>query len=537
MSEALLQAAADVLGRFDVWMIIIASACYGIFVGAVPGLTATMAVALFVPMAYWLDPVAAVAAIVTMVACAIFAGDLPTVLLRIPGTPASAAYADDAYALAQTGQSQRLLELALTNSIFGGVLGAVVLMLLGSHLAGIARWFSVTEYFWLYLIGLSCAVLVSAGDARWKAMLSLLLGLLLSTVGLSAVHVQPRFTFGIPALYQGISFIPAMIGLFGLSEVFTSLSTVTRRTDLFREPTPETVIQQKSPAIRLSPGEWGIAVCQPLRGLVERLRRRPLDSTRSGLLGVLIGMLPGAGADIAAWVAFAAARQSARRRRERAVSDTSHADEETMNAIGDATTANSAALAGGWIPALVFGIPGDSVTAIVIGVLMMKNVTPGPAIFENQSALVCSIYLIFIIANLVMLPIGLLAIRLGRFIVNIPRHLLLPVIVLFCVTGSYALNSSLFDVTTMLSAGLLGWGLNRHGFPAGPVVLGLVLGGPLEERLIQALTAANGNPLGLINRPVAVLLATVAVAIAVAIGRSTLRELRDQAQHRTVLRP
>lgn len=502
MNEPLMQALSDVFGRPDVWLIIIASACYGIFVGAIPGLTATMAVALFVPMAYWLDPVAAIAAIVTMVACAIFAGDLPTVFLRIPGTPASAAYADEAYALAQQGQAQRLLGVALTCSVLGGIVGAIVLMLLGSQLAKIARWFSVTEYFWLYLIGLGCAVLVAPGGARWKALLALMLGLLLSTVGLSAAHIEPRFTFGMPSLYQGIAFIPAMIGLFGLSEVFTNLSSGSRRHEETKHAKASSLV---------------VMVRQAWSDTASRIARRKAGSTRSSLLGVLIGMLPGAGADIAAWVAYAVAKRSAK----------SESEQDSIHAIGDATTANSSALAGGWIPTLVFGIPGDSVTAIVIGVLMMKNVTPGPAIFENQPSLVYSIYLVFILANLVMLPIGFLAIRLGASIVTIPKQFLLPLIVLFCITGAYALNGSLVDVTMMLVMGLVGYGLSRNGFPLGPVVLGLVLGGPLEERLIQSLTAAGGSPLGLVNRPIAIVLAFVAAMMAFGIFRTSIRERRS----------
>lgn len=501
MNEAFLQALADVFGRIDVWLIIIASACYGIFVGAIPGLTATMAVALFVPMAYWLDPVSAIAAIVTMVACAIFAGDLPTVFLRIPGTPASAAYADQAYALTQKGQATRLLGVALTCSVIGGIIGAIVLILLGGQLAKIARWFSVTEYFWLYLIGLSCAVLVAPGGARWKAMISLVLGLLLSTVGLSAVHIEPRFTFGMPSLYQGVSFIPAMIGLFGLSEVFTNLSSAAPRRD---------------DANQTAPLSFAANIRQAGSDAVSRLRGHKTGTARSSMLGVLIGMLPGAGADIAAWVAFAAAKKS----------DQGESDQQSIDAIGDATTANSSALAGGWIPALVFGIPGDSVTAIVIGVLLMKNVTPGPAIFENQTSLVYSIYLIFILANLVMLPIGFLAIRSGGRIVQIPKQILLPLIVLFCITGAYALNGSLFDVATMLAMGLAGFLLSRHQFPLGPVVLGLVLGGPLEERLIQSLTAAGGSPLGLVDRPIAIVLAILAAMIAAGILRTAVQEMR-----------
>ncbi|MCA9063836.1 MAG: tripartite tricarboxylate transporter permease [Planctomycetaceae bacterium] len=505
MNAALMQAIHDVLGRPDVWLIIVASAFYGIFVGAIPGLTATMAVALFVPMAYWLDPVSAVAAIVTMVACAIFAGDLPTVLLRIPGTPASAAYADDAYAMARAGQARRLLMIALTNSVIGGVIGAICLMVLGSQLAKAARWFSVTEYFWLYLTGLCCAILVAPRGTRLKALGCLILGLLLSTIGLSAAHIEPRFTFGSAELYQGISFIPAMIGLFGLSEVFAGLGQATQTVHV-----PEATEKHTLAATLRQTGT----------DLRQRLQNHPAGLFRASSIGVLIGMLPGAGADIAAWVSFAASRRS-RPQTENAT--------ESLIPIADATAANSAALAGGWIPALVFGIPGDSVTAIVIGVLLMKNVTPGPDIFVNQASLVYSIYLVFLLANLLMLPIGFLAVLLSSRIVLVPRRILLPMIVLFCITGSYALNGSLFDVGTMLVMGLLGFGLSRYDFPPGPVVLGLILGGPLEERLIQSLTAADGNLTGLVNRPIAILLACAFFGIIAQMIRGAWDDMKNEA--------
>ncbi|QDS93797.1 Tripartite tricarboxylate transporter TctA family protein [Roseimaritima multifibrata] len=504
MSEEFLQALSDVLGRWDIWLIVLASAVYGIFVGAIPGLTATMAVALFVPIAYWMDPVAALAAIVTMVACAIFSGDLPTVLLRIPGTPASAAYADDAYAFSKRGESERVLGLTLLCSAFGGLVGAVVMMLVGRQLARVASWFSVTEYFWLYLVGLACAVLVAHGP-KSKALLSLLLGLFFSTIGLSAAHMEPRFTFGIPSLYQGISFIPAMIGLFGLSEVLLILSKGDVRSLSATNPS--------HPRRR-----WTAVLASTFREFGDRFRHHKAGTARSSLLGILVGMLPGAGADIASWVSFAASKRAASSK------DLTETETEALHSIGDATTANNAALAGSWIPTLVFGIPGDSITAIVIGVLMMKNVTPGPQIFDEQSSLVFSIYLIFFLANLMLIPVGFLAIRLSGNILSIPRAILFPMIIVFCITGSFALNGSSFDVITMLMMGLIGFLLTRRGFPLGPVVLGIILGGPLEERFVQSLTASEGSPLGLVSRPLSMVLAFVFVGFVVAIWSSSRQE-------------
>jgi putative tricarboxylic transport membrane protein len=379
MSDELRQAFQNVVFDGNVWLVIVASAVYGVFIGAVPGLTATMAVALLVPLTFWLEPTLALAAIISISACAIFAGDIPTVLLRIPGTPASAAYADDAFKLAKQGHADLALGVALIFSVVGGLFGAVVLMLLGHHLARVAEAFSVAEYFWLYVLGLSCAVIVSGG-AMLKALFALLLGLLLATVGLSAVHTQARFTFGLPELYEGINFIPAMIGLFGVSEVLKNLVAL-------RQGKSADVVAARTATQPSARSRWMSLLLAPVSqvlipALVE-LRRRIAAVIRSSAIGTTIGMLPGAGADIASWVSMAVAKRWSK--------PPGDGDGASLDGFAEATTANNSALAGAWIPALVFGIPGDSVTAIVIGVLMMKNIKPGPEIFEKQAVLVYSL--------------------------------------------------------------------------------------------------------------------------------------------------
>jgi TctA family transporter len=219
--ESLAAAFSQVLDP-TVLAVIAAAAIYGTLFGSIPGLSATMAVALIVPLTYFLSPLAALAAVVTLEACAISAGDIPSALVRIPGTPASAAYADDLYQLAQRGQYHRALGVCIAFSVIGGLFGVAVLVLFARPFAVVATWFTVAEYFWLYVLGLGCAVVVSRGSAL-KGALALLLGLLFSTVGLSAVHTEARFTFGQPELYQGVSFIPALVGLFGLSEVLRNV--------------------------------------------------------------------------------------------------------------------------------------------------------------------------------------------------------------------------------------------------------------------------------------------------------------------------
>jgi putative tricarboxylic transport membrane protein len=513
MGETVLTAAGEVFLDPAIWGIVIASAFYGIFIGAMPGLTATMGVALFVPITFWLDPTESLSAIVTMVACAIFAGDIPTTLIRMPGTPASAAYADDAYALARRGDAGRALGIMLWFSVTGGLFGAVVLMLLGGQLAKLANWFSVAEYFWLYLMGLSCAVIVG-GASIPRSLLGLLIGLAFSTVGLSAVHGQARFTLGQPELFQGISFIPAMIGLFGLSEVLRGAAAL--RASAHRSRPGD------GPEMGAGDGVIAIRRGPILRPAMQLFASRLGPWVRSGSIGALVGILPGAGADIASWVAAAVSRR--RGRADGANGDGSIGSDESTHCIADACTANSASLAGAWIPALVFGIPGDSITAIVIGVLYMKNLKPGPEIFETQGVLVFSLYFVFVLANLVMLPIGLLAISAGGWVMRIPRNVLLSIIVLLCIVGSFAVSGTLFDVAVMAVFGMIGLACERYRISIGAMVLGMILGGPLEERFVQALSGSDGSPIGLVNRPVAAGLAILCAAVWVRVAMSSRRK-------------
>ncbi len=469
MIEVLEQAIREVL-RLEVLTVVVCAAAFGIFVGSIPGLTATMAVALMVPLTFFLDDVSAVAAIVTTVTCSIFAGDIPATLVRIPGTPASAAYANDAYALTQQGLATRALGLSLFASVAGGLFGTLVLAFCAPQLARFATRFTSYEYVWLYLIGLSCAAIVSDRQ-RLKGLMSLLIGLLIATVGLGTDFSVPRFTMGVDQLITGVNFIPAMIGLFGVSEILRNVL----------------VLGNKSQS---SPRQTGISWSDLLGAPLKRISRRWIPLARSSTIGSVIGMLPGAGADMAAWISYAVSKRASRQPREYG--------HGSMEGLADATGANNAALGSAWIPALVLGIPGDSVTAIAIGVLLMKNITPGPQIFElpaegeavagHQVVLVFSIFVTFVLANLVLIPLGLLAIRLGTWLIDIPRSVLIPLVLVFCIVGAFAMNASYFDLWVMLAMGVLGFALERLRFPLGPVVLGMILGGPLEHKLIQCLT-------------------------------------------------
>ncbi|MHB8993315.1 MAG: tripartite tricarboxylate transporter permease [Chloroflexota bacterium] len=459
--------------------IVLASAM-GLLFGAIPGLTATMAVALLVPFTFFMDPIPALVAMVTVSAMAIFAGDIPAALVRIPGTPASAAYTEESYKMTQRGQGQLVLGVDVVSSAIGGLLGAVALMLAASLLAEVALQFTSFEYFWL-AVGLSATIMV-ASDRPAKAALAILVGLLLSTVGLDITLGFPRFTFGNVELLNGINFIPAMVGLFGVAEVLRNVLQGT----LHIQP-----MKVKAEGL--------------FHGVSRILWRYRGNMARSSLLGIVIGIMPGAGADIAAWLAVAISRQ---RSREPEKFGTGH-----IEPIVDAGTANNSALGGAWVPALVFGIPGDSITAIVIGVLFMKGLRPGPAIFDEAPEIIYSVYFSFIAANILLVLFGYLAIKGSSYILRVPRNILMPAIVLFCIVGSFAINNSLFDVGTMLAMGVLGYILEVNGVPVAPVVLGLVLGPILEKNFMFSMTKSEWDMILFFSRPVAALLGTITIAL------------------------
>ena len=478
--DALIQAFGLVFDPY-VLMVILAAALYGLFVGAIPGLTATMATALLVPVTFFMPAVPAVAAIVTASAMAIFAGDIPGALLRIPGTPASAAYCDEAYAMTRKGQAELVLGAGLVFSVIGGLFGTIVLVTAAPMLAEVALNFSSYEYFWLVLLGLTCAIFIASKNVL-KALVSLLIGLLIATVGMENPAAYPRFTFDEPNLIGGITLIPMMVGLFAVSEVLRYVTSIER---------PLHLAQEKFRGI--FKGQWAL------------VRQYPKQTLRGSVLGTLIGALPGAGADIAAWMSYAMSKKFSKQPEK---FGTGH-----VEGVIESGAANNSALSGAWIPALVFGIPGDSITAIANGVLYLKNMNPGPTIFINNPENIYAVFIVFFLANLLMLPLGVLAIKSYKQVLRVPRAVLMPVILLFCTVGAYAINNSAFDIGIMLAFGLLAFFMEENGFPIAPVILGAVLGRMLEENFVTSMIKADGNLLAFFERPIAGVLGALTVAV------------------------
>jgi putative tricarboxylic transport membrane protein len=481
-----------------VLLVILLSAIYGLFVGAIPGLTATMATALLVPVTFFMPPVPAVASIVTATAMAIFAGDIPSALLRMPGTPASAAYADEAFLMTKKGQAELALGAGLVFSVLGGIFGVLVLVVAAPALAEVALKFSSFEYFWLVVLGFTCAIFIAGTDAL-KGVVSLLLGLLIACVGLDNPAGAPRYTFGSAELTGGISLIPLMIGMFAISEVLRFASGIDK---------PVMAIDR--PFGNVFAGMWTL------------IKKYPVQLFRGSALGTLVGALPGAGADIAAWMSYAMSKKFSK---EPEKFGTGH-----VEGIVESGAANNSALGGAWIPALVFGIPGDSITAIAIGVLYLKNMNPGPTLFVENPQNIYAVFIVFMLAQLMMLPLGWMAIKVAKRILRIPATVLMPLILLFCVVGSFAINNSLFGVIVMLVAGVMAFFMERWGFPIAPTILGVVLGTMLEEHFFSSLVKADGNFLVFFERPIAGALGALTLLIwGAPLWRGALARLRAGA--------
>ena len=466
--DVMLQALALVFTPESILAILISS-IFGLFVGAIPGLTATMATAILVPFTFYLSPIPAIATVISCTAMAITAGDIPSALLRIPGTPSSAAYTEEAYAMTKKGRGSQAIGISIVASCIGGLFGFVVLAFTAPLLAGVALRFSSFEYFWLAVLGLSCAALISSGGPL-KGVLALFLGLSISTIGMDPLTGTPRFAFGNLDLMGGLSFVPAMIGLFAIGELLR-----------FRPGAPSLVPAQQ--------------VKNPYKGVMALLGKFQINLWRGAAFGTVIGALPGAGGDLGAWISYAMAKRFSKTPEK---FGTGHEE-----GLVEAGAANNSALSAAWIPAMVFGIPGDAVTAIAVGILFMKGLNPGPQLLTQNPQNFYAVMIIFLIANLLLIPLGYLAVRAASVIFKVSRAYLNGGIIIFCVVGSYAVNNSMFGVLIMGGFGVLAHIFYRAQFPIAPIILGLVMGPLLEQNFLTSMIISHGNPLGFFSRPLA----------------------------------
>ena len=452
----------------------------GAVIGTLPGLTATMAVAVLTPISFWLEPACGFAMLIGVYNSAIWSGGISAVLINTPGTPASMASTFDGYKLTQKGYSGLALNLNTIWSVFGGLVSTVALVLFSFPLARFALKFGPAEYAIVALFGLTMMVSVS-GSSPLKGLLVGFIGLLMSTVGLETIHAYKRYTFGSPALLDGLNFVPVMIGLFGIGEILYQIYT----TDHNEKATvAEVSTKNQMPSLRM------------MRELF------PFNFV-AALFSIVVGAIPGAGGDIASIICWGQAKRSSKHPEEYG--------EGSVEGLSVTCTSNNAVIGGALTTMLALGIPGDSVTAILIGSLMMYGMTPGPQLFVENKPFVMTLIAQMVIANIVILIFGLTTSRIYPKLLRVGKKTLWIVVLMCCIVGSYAINNSYVDLISMAVAGIFGFALRMLDFPSGPFILGMLLGELLEANLRRTLALTMGDYSIFVKSPICVVLILVSI--------------------------
>ena len=457
---------------FDPYLLflIFATTIIGIVIGVLPGLGATTGAALLLPFTLTMSPVHAIAVLATIYVSATFAGSITAILINTPGTSAAAATTFDGFPLAQKGQAGRALGIAVMSSTFGGVVSVIVLCFAAPLLARVAYEFRPPEYFALTIFGLSMLASISAGGAV-KNLIGGVFGVWLSTIGAERVTAIERFMFGNYELYEGLGFVPVMIGLFAMSELLVQSKIAHQAVEFV-----------KMKAVQL-----------PSREDYKKIWKTVL---RSSGIGTFIGILPAEGATVASMIGYSEAKRWSKNKEE--------FGKGSIEGIAGAESANNAATGGAMVPTMVLGIPGSGTTAIILVGLMVHGLRPGPYLFTEQ---VYSVYQIFgsmLAANIMFLLMGLYAAKLFARISLIPISLLWPIVFALSVIGAYALNSSLLDIWIVLIFGVIGFFARRFGFAVAPIAVGLILGKMVEVNLQNSLKIFNGEWWQILTQPLAV---------------------------------
>ncbi len=455
---------------------IVAGVILGILAGAMPGLSPSMGVALLVPFTYGMAPQIALILLVSIYIAANYGGSITAVTINTPGTPSAVVTSFDGYPLTQQGKAGVGLGTSLVASTIGGIIGTIILIFFSVPLARMAVRLHPAEYFALAVFGLT--TVASLGGKNWaKAFLAAMLGLLINTIGIDPISGVKRFTFGTYRLFDGFALIPALIGLFALSEVFTRI---------------EEYKLEKGEETKYEKTHWP--------SFLEYWKLK-ITILRSSILGTLIGIFPGAGATIAAFLSYDLAKK---------VSKTPETfGKGNPEGVAAAEAANSSSVGGALVPLLALGIPGSATTAVLVGALMIHDIVPGPLLFVERPDIVYSLFAALLIANIVMLVLGLFGARLWIKVTVIPKKVLLPAILAISIIGSFAVHYSFFDVATCIGFGVAGWILKKYGYPGAPIVLGMVLGKLAETNFRRAVIMGGYNVF--FTRPVSLILLLLAV--------------------------
>jgi putative tricarboxylic transport membrane protein len=440
----------------------------GIIFGAAPGLTATTAVALFTPITFYMPLNTSLAFLLGIYCGGFYAGSIPAILIKTPGAPGNAATVMDGYPMGQKGRAGDALGYSIVSSWIGGTLSAFALLIFAPIIGAIALKFGAPEYFAVAVLGLVCVAGVS-GKSLLKGLAGAAIGMILGVIGMDPIWGIARYTFDNVNLMGGIALIPALVGLFAVTEVLGKAETMHLE--------GEGVIAQVNKVL-LNLREYWVHRWVIIKGTA---------------IGIIIGAIPGTGPTIASWMSYDEARRSS-----------AHPEKfgtGIPEGIMACESSNNAVTGGALIPLITLGVPGDTVTAVLLGALMIQGLTPGPLLIQEKYDLVATLLWLLIISNVFMLALGLMGSKLFPYILRMPMKILLPVVTVLCVTGGYAVNNSFFDVQMLMVIGIAGFILMRFGFPVPPVVLGLILGPIIEPNFRRALMGSDGNPLVFVSSP------------------------------------
>ena len=450
----------------------------GIAIGILPGLTATMGVALLVTFTYPMAPDQAILTLMCVYIGAIYGGSRTAILLNIPGTPASAASTLDGYPLAQQGKAGLAMGLATTSSALGTLVGVLFLALVAPLLSEAALKFGSYEFFWLGLFGVLISGLMTGSDNPLKGYIAGILGLLVAMVGMESLHAYTRFTFGFHALGGGIDLIPAMVGAFGLAEI---LSVVKQRVERHVASVDDRVV----PTLREIFRYWRTII-------------------RSGVIGTFIGIIPGVGEDVGAWTSYAAAKRFSKHPEQ--------FGKGSQEGLIAAETGDNAVIPGAMIPTLTLAIPGSAASAVLIAAMFIHGIRPGPMLMIENPTFLYQVVAMLLLATAAILAYGLLLTRLLIKVLLVPRERLMAVVYVLCLVGAFAITQRMFDVWVMLAFGVIGFVLREMKYPMAPLVLGLILGDLIDVNLRRGLLLSDGDPSPFFTRPISLVIFLVIVA-------------------------
>ncbi|MBT8361791.1 MAG: C4-dicarboxylate ABC transporter permease [Desulfobacterales bacterium] len=465
--DAVIQGFTLLIEPFNIFLIFVA-VLIGVCVGALPGLSSPMAIALLLPFSLSLEPIPAIAMMSALYCAGTFGGSITAILINAPGAPPAVATAFDGYPMAKRGEAGRALGLAAVSSVTGGIFSLVIFLFLAPVLAKVALKFRPQEYFALAVFALSMLASIS-GSSSIRNLISGAFGVLIGTVGVHITTGVERFTFNTPELVEGINFIPVLIGLFAVGELLNQSQGLDKVLERI------TAVVVKLPSVK----EF-----VKMKGTI----------LRSSCLGTFIGILPAEGATVAALMGYNEAKRFSKNKED--------FGSGAPEGIVGPEAANNAATGGAMVPTLALGIPGSATTALILAALIMHGFRPGPYLVRETPHIVYAIFGAMILANFMFLIIGLTGAKLFSRITLVPRQFLWPAVFVFSMVGSYAFASSLFDVWTMLVAGVVGFIMKRHGFGPAPLVMGLILGKLVEENLSRAMIIYDNNWLRFFESPI-----------------------------------